>query len=438
MGGWDLDPGEDPYDPLDRAVDPSDRGVFNLMNEPTTIHPIRWQTVLEVLDEDDTWQYRSTATIKKLLETRVGHPLRIEDVRAVLIQMRQAGSIYASHTNAPNYDFWGVENVPLEHKVAEYFCRDRFPYVAGPVWATAENCANRINEPTEKVQAVIESLYADGKLSKHRLSTPSGSWCERSKGKLDPMEMSKEERLAGEQELWDKAHPLDVKREAEQGVVLDPVTFEPRPIPTTTACPTPCPPPMEDAAMCESASEGFMLPQHRRQHRHNLRGLAMLIDRLPTNLIVKAMSDAIAHVRQVAVREHIKADRIERVNQFVVSLRRQFGYMGEQFRTEREFLSAQLARKEVWYDVGVLNPPSISGINGMTSTSLKPRDVENWLAQAEAMTPSHGDLKAQIERDLEVIKGSILVAESCNKNVGEINRNADNLMVEMAALAADM
>ena len=167
-----------------------------------------------------------------------------------------------------------------------------------------------------------------------------------------------------------------------------------------------------------------------------MRGLYMMIDRLPINLIVKVMSDSLAHVREVAQREHIKADRTDRVNQFIVSLRRNFGYMGDSYRTEREYLSAQLARKEVWYDLGVLNPPSISGLDG--HSSLKARDVENWLAQAEAMTPSYGDLKAEIERDLEKIKGSILVAESCNKNVGELNRNADKVLGEMAALAAEM
>lgn len=165
----------------------------------------------------------------------------------------------------------------------------------------------------------------------------------------------------------------------------------------------------------------------------------MVIDRLPTNLIVKALSDAMAHAREVGQREHIKADRSERVNQFIVSLRRQFGYMGDTYRTEREFLSAQLARKEVWYDVGVLNPPSISGLSGTNyPTSLKQRDVEEWLAQAEAMTPSFGDLKAEIEKDLNLMKGSILVAEACNKTTGELNRNADKVLGEMAALAADM
>ncbi len=276
---------------------------------------------------------------------------------------------------------------------------------------------------------------------------------ERIKALEKPVEMSKSERSLAEAELWEKNRPIvaaspafvpdegasgpDDDMMARTGKYLDPQTFEPvaynKPI---EPAPGPAGEPKEDTVLCESPDEG-MLPQHRRQHRQHLRGLRMVIDSLPTNLIVKAIADAIAHNREVAHREHIKADRSERVNQFIVSLRRQFGYMGDTYRTEREYLSAQLARKEVWYDVGVLNPPSISRLDGYSS-SLKSRDVEAWVAQAEAMAPSHGDLKAEIERDLEKLKGSILVAESCNKTAGELNKNADKVLGEMAALASTM
>lgn len=300
-------------------------------------------------------------------------------------------------------------------------------------------------EEVGKIFLVLEGL---GLVVRSKNDNTLFGHTERIKALEKPVEMSKEERSLAEAELWEKhrpivlASPAFVPDEGASGpdddmmarniVRLDPHTFEPvaynKPI-------VPANEPKKDAVLCESADEG-MLPQHRRQHRQHMRDLRMVIDTLPTNLVVKAIADAIAHNREVANREHIKADRNDRVNQFIVSLRRQFGYMGDTYRTEREYLSAQLARKEVWYDVGVLNPPSISRLDG--HSSLKSRDVEAWVAQASAMAPSNGDLKAEIERDLEKLKGSILVAESCNKTAGELNKNADQVLGEMAALASTM
>jgi hypothetical protein len=159
----------------------------------------------------------------------------------------------------------------------------------------------------------------------------------------------------------------------------------------------------------------------------------MLTGYLPENLIVKAITDAMMHAREVSEREHIKADRIERVNQFIVSLRRQLGYMDDKYRTEREYLSAKLTNKEVWYDIGVLNPERIWGIHDMPYTT-----VQRWVLQAQAGISVTGNLQQAIDGSLMNLKGTILVAQGCNLVTDQLNKDADKVVSEMAAIAANL
>jgi len=248
----------------------------------------------------------------------------------------------------------------------------------------------------EQMSAIMADLHKRGVIL--QCSHHEGLWGHHLRVQR-PMEMSKEEKSLQEQELWEK------------DCSVDPVVFLPEPGPKNQ---------MIIPTSCGSSP----------------RNPSMVIDKLPHNLIVKALSDALSHTKEVAVREHIKADRNERVNQFIVSLRRHFGYLPDTYRTEREYLSSQLARKEVWYDLGILNPPNISGL--LLGISLDGKQVEKWLTQAEAMTPVYGDLKADIERDLSKLQGSIMVAQACNKVATEINWNADRVLLGMAALLDEM
>lgn len=156
---------------------------------------------------------------------------------------------------------------------------------------------------------------------------------------------------------------------------------------------------------------------------------------LPENLIVKAIVDAMMHAREVSEREHIKADRIERVNQFIVSLRRHLSYMDDKYRTEREHVSANLTTKELWYDIGVLNPERIAGLRG----SIPYNTVQRWVLQAQAgIGSSSGSLQDAIDKALTGLKGTILVAQGCNLVTDQLNKDADKVVSEMAALAADL
>jgi hypothetical protein len=163
--------------------------------------------------------------------------------------------------------------------------------------------------------------------------------------------------------------------------------------------------------------------------------LNMLMQQLPTGLIVKALADAITHAQDVSKREHIKADRHVRVNQFVVSLRRHLRYMGDQYGAESSFLIQRLCRQEIWYDIGVLNKEHFRTYD---HSDLPYERIEKWFVQAQSMIPADTSLNCEIEKGMQLLSGFILVAENCNQVTGVLNENADKLLGRMAALAGDL
>lgn len=234
------------------------------------------------------------------------------------------------------------------------------------------------------------------------------------------MEYHKEEKSLREALLWEKSRPLD------------PNTFIP--IDDLSSGES-----LIGTDMCESAQEGIDMSgtrkARRERHHQHMKDLVMYTGYLPENLIVKAIVDAMMHAREVSEREHIKADRIERVNQFIVSLRRQLSYMDDKYRTEREHVSANLTTKELWYDIGVLNPERIAGLRG----SIQYNTVQRWVLQAQAgIGSSSGSLQDAIDKALTGLKGTILVAQGCNLVTDQLNKDADKVVSEMAALAADL
>jgi hypothetical protein len=79
--------------------------------------------------------------------------------------------------------------------------------------------------------------------------------------------------------------------------------------------------------------------------------------------IVIALESAANHAKEVAERPHILADRIERVNIFITSLRKEFSFLrnGGQYpgceivrSTFVTYLVKRLCQKSAWIDIGVL------------------------------------------------------------------------------------
>lgn len=139
------------------------------------------------------------------------------------------------------------------------------------------------------------------------------------------------------------------------------------------------------------------------------------------NIIALAMRKAISHTETVARRDHIKADRIERVNLFINSLRTQFNYYYNQINSfiAKEVLS-ELYNKEIWHDVGVLN------LNfTFNSKLLGGREtVIYWLDLAKKIPCND---YAKIEMDLEELEYAIKNCQQVCCDVKKINQEAEPL-----------
>jgi hypothetical protein len=112
--------------------------------------------------------------------------------------------------------------------------------------------------------------------------------------------------------------------------------------------------------------------------------------------IAKVIRNAVFHVKRVSVREHIKADRIERVNLFLTSLRNGLNIFRQNFSFF--MLCDSLLRKDMWYEPGILNGTDLLG-----SPLLLPRtQVVKWVDMARK---NYGDdtTVAFINHDLEVL-----------------------------------
>ena len=148
--------------------------------------------------------------------------------------------------------------------------------------------------------------------------------------------------------------------------------------------------------------------------------------------VADCLGRAIRHAERVCKREHIKGDRIERVNQFINSLRTQFLTYGQRgVSLPREMVSL-FCHKEVWHDIGVptttYNPSAtrcateeILGILAITKRLSHHTD-----AQAEMIL---GDLE-EIERGIQGLRTQVAEAE-------RINNEGDKLVEELCAVFSD-
>lgn len=104
--------------------------------------------------------------------------------------------------------------------------------------------------------------------------------------------------------------------------------------------------------------------------------------------IARALGRAIRHVRRVAIRPHITTDRDERLNQFVVSLRRELVQLKNSTIISVEgynHLCDVLTDKKHWYDIGEPNASNASILTGTTGPTrygqgtVASSDLVRWL-----------------------------------------------------------
>lgn len=142
-----------------------------------------------------------------------------------------------------------------------------------------------------------------------------------------------------------------------------------------------------------------------------------------------SIGKAMRHAERVSKREHIKADRIERVNQFIVSLRREFGYSDKASPIGNDLIGA-LCRKEIWHDIGVLTLN-----NSHVCHAKYSRDqIQKWVDEANKM--KHGTEEAcyQIEGDLEELERGLTGALVAVEDARKINQESEPIVTELCQL----
>lgn len=73
-------------------------------------------------------------------------------------------------------------------------------------------------------------------------------------------------------------------------------------------------------------------------------------------IIADCLDRAMNHVRSVSLREHIKADRIERVNHFITSIKRELSSALQERKISdslKNWAVILLCDKHYWHDIGI-------------------------------------------------------------------------------------
>lgn len=125
-------------------------------------------------------------------------------------------------------------------------------------------------------------------------------------------------------------------------------------------------------------------------------------------LIPDSIVLAVKTAREVAKREHVKADRIERVNIFITNLRREV-HQASIHREAKRWLVNALCHKSLWQDIGIPDLPLFRQMRyvhkvGGGSTTIEEPLVRNWCQRAASMLVVAPE--DEIQRDLDELKRS--------------------------------
>jgi hypothetical protein len=160
--------------------------------------------------------------------------------------------------------------------------------------------------------------------------------------------------------------------------------------------------------------------------------------------VAECLGRAIRHAERVCKREHIKADRIERVNQFIVSLRSQLisvatirpgehvlvHWAGGNPLNSKDYVSL-LCKKEVWFDIG---HPQV----GMEQTNrIASSEITKLLALSKTFS-HHTDVQAEeILGDLEEVERGINGLLVHVEDATRINDDGATILHDLCAVFSD-
>lgn len=157
-------------------------------------------------------------------------------------------------------------------------------------------------------------------------------------------------------------------------------------------------------------------------------------------MMPNAIAFATSQSRNAARREHIKADRIERVNLFVTDLRR--AIIGNSLsKPAKDFFVSALCQKEVWHDIAVVGATPKLGQRSTyygysSSLKLTQEVLENWCLQARNMIPEKPEIDIQTE--LNELKQQMISVNSLIKVAEKINADAEPIVNGLVALSEEL
>ena len=120
-----------------------------------------------------------------------------------------------------------------------------------------------------------------------------------------------------------------------------------------------------------------------------------------------AVGKAIRHAKRVVVREHIKSDRVDRVNHFITSLRREIGYVLSSDPSAASRAVGYICDKFLWHDIGISN----GNLFLQELVQIASRKSSSVSAQSDLIL---ADLE-ELERGLVGVRHTISDAERINR-----------------------
>lgn len=180
----------------------------------------------------------------------------------------------------------------------------------------------------------------------------------------------------------------------------------------------------------------YMMRKYHSQYRRlpGIRYDSNLVDSMPwdnTDLIGGCISRAAKHAWSVGRREHIKADRHERVGQFMVSLRSVIIEACGVYKIDmriQDGLIYGLCQKRLWHDAGRLSDDYSMMSKG---TYQKLREIVMSIDPMSFAEPE----KEKIRRGLSALAVEVgLCRETATKVAQKINDKADKVVGDLADL----
>lgn len=149
------------------------------------------------------------------------------------------------------------------------------------------------------------------------------------------------------------------------------------------------------------------------------------------DVAIESIASAIVSASTICRREHVKADRTERVGHFVTCLRRVFALI----QRKESWLVDSLCNKAIWYDIGFLGSMFSRHINlGASSyVDVNVKTIEEWVMYARLKADANkGDPIEEIEMQIDTLNSSLGYFRMRQQETNQLLKKADQLAEELA------